>query len=56
MLKGFSTKEREALIGYLHRLMQNVPEANGYDPLSQSRASAGKTARRSSEKRNTRAN
>ena len=34
MLKGFSAKERETLIGYLHRLMKNVPEANGYDPLS----------------------
>jgi DNA-binding MarR family transcriptional regulator len=34
MLKGFSVKEREVLIGYLHRLMKNVPLANGYDPLS----------------------
>jgi DNA-binding MarR family transcriptional regulator len=65
MLKGFSGKEREMLIGYLHRLMKNVPEANDYDPLSQSRGPAlaprkagpkGKSARRSSEKRNTRSN
>jgi DNA-binding MarR family transcriptional regulator len=34
MLQGFSAKEREILIGYLHRLMKNVPLANGYDPLS----------------------
>jgi len=34
MLKGFNSKERALLLGYLHRLMKNVPEANGYDPLS----------------------
>jgi DNA-binding MarR family transcriptional regulator len=34
MLKGFSPKEREVLLGYLHRLTKNVPLANGYDPLS----------------------
>jgi DNA-binding MarR family transcriptional regulator len=34
MLKGFSKNERETLIRYLHRIMKNVPEANGYDPLS----------------------
>jgi DNA-binding MarR family transcriptional regulator len=38
MLKGFSTREREALIDYLHRLMKNVPLANGYDPLSRKNA------------------
>ena len=38
MLKGFTTREREALIGYLHRIMKNVPEANGYDPLARIRA------------------
>jgi DNA-binding MarR family transcriptional regulator len=37
MLKGFTTREREALISYLHRIMKNVPEANGYDPLSRTR-------------------
>jgi len=44
MLKGFSAKERETLIDYLHRLMKNVPEANGYDPLS--RGQPRKTARK----------
>src|SRR5262249_23250582 len=39
MLKGFSAKEREILIGYLHRLMKNVPLANGYDPLSRKKSS-----------------
>ncbi|MEJ1964849.1 MAG: MarR family transcriptional regulator [Gammaproteobacteria bacterium] len=34
MLKGFSIKEREVLLGYLHRITKNVPLANGYDPLS----------------------
>jgi DNA-binding MarR family transcriptional regulator len=34
MLQGFSAKEREVLIGYLHRLTKNVPLANGYDPLA----------------------
>jgi DNA-binding MarR family transcriptional regulator len=41
MLKGFSDKERELLIGYLHRLMKNVPIANGYDPLSRKRLKNG---------------
>jgi DNA-binding MarR family transcriptional regulator len=41
MLKGFSAKEREVLIGYLHRLMKNVPLANGYDPLSRKKKSSG---------------
>jgi DNA-binding MarR family transcriptional regulator len=40
MLKGFSAKEREVLIGYLHRLMKNVPLANGYDPLSRKKKSS----------------
>ena len=34
MLKGFSARERESLIDYLHRLIKNVPDANGYDPLA----------------------
>ena len=38
MLKGFSIREREVLIDYLHRLMKNVPLANGYDPLSRKNA------------------
>ena len=38
MLQGFSMKEREVLIGYLHRLTKNVPLANGYDPLSRKNA------------------
>jgi len=47
MLKGFSAKEREVLIGYLHRIMKNVPEANGYDPLARS-APAGVARKKSS--------
>ena len=42
MLKGFSAKEREILIGYLHRLMKNVPLANGYDPLSRKNRKNGR--------------
>jgi DNA-binding MarR family transcriptional regulator len=44
MLNGFSNRERETLIKFLHRIMKNVPEANGYDPLSR------KTARRARRK------
>ncbi len=33
MLKGFSAPEKQALIGYLHRMLKNVPLANAYDPL-----------------------
>ena len=45
MLKGFNAKEREMLIGYLHRLMRNVPEANGYDPLSRGGVSRPRNTR-----------
>jgi DNA-binding MarR family transcriptional regulator len=34
MLKGFSTAEKDALIGLLHRMIKNLPLANAYDPLS----------------------
>jgi DNA-binding MarR family transcriptional regulator len=43
MLHGFTSKERDALIGYLHRVMKNVPRANGYDPLA--RGKRGKNGR-----------
>lgn len=33
MLKGFSTQEKQHLIGYLHRMLKNVPLASAYDPL-----------------------
>lgn len=33
LLKGFSPGEKRTLIGFLHRLMKNVPLANSYDPL-----------------------
>lgn len=33
MLKGFSTKDKQALIGFLHRMLKNVPLANAYNPL-----------------------
>lgn len=33
MLKGFSSNEKQHLIGYLHRMLRNVPLANAYDPL-----------------------
>jgi len=33
MLKGFSGTEKDALIGFLHRMIKNVPLANAYDPL-----------------------
>ena len=33
MLKGFSASEKQTLIGYLHRMLKNVPIANAYDPL-----------------------
>lgn len=33
MLKGFSSQEKQFLIGYLHRLLKNLPLANSYDPL-----------------------
>ena len=43
MLHGFTAKERDALLGYLHRVLKNVPRANGYDPLSRrARAKNGK--------------
>jgi DNA-binding MarR family transcriptional regulator len=41
MLKGFSHQEKQVLIGYLHRMLKNVPLANAYDPLSGSRAYRG---------------
>jgi DNA-binding MarR family transcriptional regulator len=34
MLKSFSAAEKDALIGFLHRMIRNVPLANAYDPLS----------------------
>jgi DNA-binding MarR family transcriptional regulator len=33
MLEGFSAREKQHLIGYLHRMLKNVPLANAYDPL-----------------------
>jgi DNA-binding MarR family transcriptional regulator len=33
MLRGFSAQEKQHLIGYLHRMLKNVPVANAYDPL-----------------------
>src|SRR5262245_46974053 len=33
MLKGFSAGDKQTLIGFLHRLLKNVPLANAYDPL-----------------------
>ncbi len=33
MLKGFSPQEKQSLIGYLHRMLKNVPLANAYNPL-----------------------
>ena len=44
VLKGFSASEKRALIGYLHRMLKNVPLANSYDPLA--RARPRKTRRR----------
>jgi DNA-binding MarR family transcriptional regulator len=32
LLKGFSTKEKAALINYLQRMLVNVPAANAYRP------------------------
>jgi DNA-binding MarR family transcriptional regulator len=43
MLKGFSAAEKQHLIGYLHRMLKNMPLANSYDPLRRAR---GKRARR----------
>jgi len=37
MLRGFSAGEKQKLIGYLHRMMRNVPLANAYDPLGRLR-------------------
>jgi hypothetical protein len=34
MLKGFSASEKDALIGFLNRMIKNLPLANAYDPLS----------------------
>jgi DNA-binding MarR family transcriptional regulator len=45
MLKGFSAKEKRALIEYLHRMLKNVPLANAYDPLER-RARRRAAARR----------
>jgi DNA-binding MarR family transcriptional regulator len=44
MLKGFSLQEKQVLIGYLHRMLKNVPLANSYDPLRE-RAARRKSAR-----------
>ncbi len=33
MLKGFSAQEKQTLVGYLHRMLRNLPLATGYDPL-----------------------
>jgi DNA-binding MarR family transcriptional regulator len=48
MLKGFSQNEKHELIGYLHRMLGNVPLANAYDPLTRgaSRTRANVIARR----------
>jgi len=45
MLKGFSQQEKVVLIGYLHRMLKNVPLANSYDPLRGERNSRRKPAR-----------
>jgi DNA-binding MarR family transcriptional regulator len=45
MLKGFSQQEKQVLIGYLHRMLKNVPLANSYDPLRGERAARRKNAR-----------
>jgi DNA-binding MarR family transcriptional regulator len=47
MLKGFSEAEKRELIGYLHRMLGNVPLANAYDPLTRraARTRTRKTSR-----------
>jgi len=45
MLKGFSQQEKVVLIGYLHRMLKNVPLANSYDPLRGERGARRKSAR-----------
>lgn len=42
LLKGFSTKEKTALVNYLQRMLANVPAANAYRPP---KISASKKAR-----------
>jgi DNA-binding MarR family transcriptional regulator len=32
LLKGFSAKEKSALVNYLQRMLANVPAANAYRP------------------------
>ncbi|HVY81615.1 MAG TPA: MarR family winged helix-turn-helix transcriptional regulator [Steroidobacteraceae bacterium] len=45
MLKGFSPEEKTTLIGFLHRMLKNVPLANAYDPLRGERGVRRKSTR-----------
>lgn len=46
LLKGFSRPDKQVLIGFLHRMLKNVPLANSYDPLRGERGARRKSAAR----------